>query len=469
MSAERTFLSRLRLSRFGKFHDRSIGPLSSQLTVLHGANEAGKSTTRALISQVLFGWDRKTAGTSHYGLEGENRKGSLTFEGPSGEWELARMERAGNQTSVTVHAGMPWDSAFEDLTSGLDKETYASVFAFDSDQLRALESKGEVGEKLTTAQSATPISPVEARKALSEEITQYTSSSQTATRSIPQLRKRITEVKQEIAELLSQERDRTEDQNALMELEARIVHLVTRLRDSERVLESENRVSAEIVSLLGQYREVGSELETQSGELAALELELDALEVDESALSVSARTLVLVASREDDERLVSEMGDARRELERLSLELSSNPLSGCRCDDSAQSALTQLAGREAKTQERINQRKAELDREVAQLEGNRAAAEVRLGDHAATPTRAITRDIIVALALASVGMLAVAVLAATGQTGFMWVPLGLSLLLVGYAIVRGIVAGGVTAGTSSAPDDLMRIERVRESERRVRC
>ena len=49
-------ISDLYLDGFGHFHQRSIGPLTEPVTVIHGPNEAGKSTLLAFIRTILFGF-----------------------------------------------------------------------------------------------------------------------------------------------------------------------------------------------------------------------------------------------------------------------------------------------------------------------------------------------------------------------------------------------------------------------------
>ena len=49
-------LKELHVEGFGHFRDHVVGPLNSSVTVLHGPNEAGKSTLLAFIRTILFGF-----------------------------------------------------------------------------------------------------------------------------------------------------------------------------------------------------------------------------------------------------------------------------------------------------------------------------------------------------------------------------------------------------------------------------
>ncbi|MGH2633288.1 MAG: ATP-binding protein, partial [Tepidiformaceae bacterium] len=49
-------IEHVHIDGFGHFSDRDLGPLDAPLTILHGPNEAGKSTLLAFLRTVLFGW-----------------------------------------------------------------------------------------------------------------------------------------------------------------------------------------------------------------------------------------------------------------------------------------------------------------------------------------------------------------------------------------------------------------------------
>ena len=71
-------IEELYLDGFGHFHQRTIGPVSGPVTVFHGPNEAGKSTTLAFIRAILFGFPARF--NSHYPpLSGEDTGGESLY------------------------------------------------------------------------------------------------------------------------------------------------------------------------------------------------------------------------------------------------------------------------------------------------------------------------------------------------------------------------------------------------------
>lgn len=50
------YLQRAHMTAFGRFIDRALGPFKPGLNVVYGPNEAGKTTARAFVGGVLFGW-----------------------------------------------------------------------------------------------------------------------------------------------------------------------------------------------------------------------------------------------------------------------------------------------------------------------------------------------------------------------------------------------------------------------------
>ena len=51
------FLRYLRIERFGRFHDKTVGPFDEHLNIVYGGNEAAKTTLAAFVGGVLFGWE----------------------------------------------------------------------------------------------------------------------------------------------------------------------------------------------------------------------------------------------------------------------------------------------------------------------------------------------------------------------------------------------------------------------------
>ena len=91
----------LHIEGFGHFHDFSLGPLDSNLAVVYGPNEAGKSTLLAFIRTILFGLSP---------LEGVTNTSHRCPEGDTGGASRLKMTRArairSNALPVPAAAGI---------------------------------------------------------------------------------------------------------------------------------------------------------------------------------------------------------------------------------------------------------------------------------------------------------------------------------------------------------------------------
>jgi len=66
-----------RIDRFGGVTDRRIDGLSPGLTVIHGPNEAGKSSALWFLRAMLFGYRRRNQTPSYHPVDGSARSGRL--------------------------------------------------------------------------------------------------------------------------------------------------------------------------------------------------------------------------------------------------------------------------------------------------------------------------------------------------------------------------------------------------------
>ena len=78
-------ISELFVDGFGHFHNYNVGPLESPLVILHGRNEAGKSTLLAFIRTILFGFPARNRQLHYPPLSGGNHGGRLTVLDDAGE------------------------------------------------------------------------------------------------------------------------------------------------------------------------------------------------------------------------------------------------------------------------------------------------------------------------------------------------------------------------------------------------
>ena len=95
------YLQRAHMAAFGRFIDRALGPFKPGLNVVYGPNEAGKTTARAFVGGVLFGWPEARGSRNAYKPRAASREGSLLFcDAASGE--VGRVSRVRRHRSRNV-------------------------------------------------------------------------------------------------------------------------------------------------------------------------------------------------------------------------------------------------------------------------------------------------------------------------------------------------------------------------------
>ena len=129
----------LHIDGFGRFADRSFGPLEHPVTVFYGANEAGKSTLLEFIRRILFGFPARRVGTNEYPpLAGGRHGGRITIATASGG--IIVIDRAPGRgdgpVSLTTDAGetIP-DGELPRLLGNHTRGVFNSIFAFTLDEL----------------------------------------------------------------------------------------------------------------------------------------------------------------------------------------------------------------------------------------------------------------------------------------------------------------------------------------------
>ena len=135
-------IEELFLDGFGRFNQRTVGPISGPVTVFYGPNEAGKSTTLAFIRAVLFGFPARF--NSHYPpLAGGRHGGRVTVSDSAGA--VYRVERyAGARGGLSVAAAngpaSGPESLLRRLTGNATPDLFRNVFAFSLDELQTAAS-----------------------------------------------------------------------------------------------------------------------------------------------------------------------------------------------------------------------------------------------------------------------------------------------------------------------------------------
>jgi uncharacterized protein YhaN len=149
--------SELSLERYGRFQDCTLRFAARQpdLHVVYGENEAGKSTTLAAVSDLLFGFPRRSPYNFRFDY-GLLRVGAV-LEGASGS--LVCRRRKGDAHSLVDGADRPMDDApLRALLHGQERDAFRLGFSLNQARLREggeamVQAKNDLGQALFAAGS----------------------------------------------------------------------------------------------------------------------------------------------------------------------------------------------------------------------------------------------------------------------------------------------------------------------------
>jgi len=147
-------IRRLHINGFGVFHDADLAELSPGLTVIEGANGAGKSTFLEFIRALFFGYQTGRNARTYPPLAG-GRHGGWT-EVALEDGRLFRVERGPRAPGraagrVEVSGIGNEDAPLETLTGHASRQMFENVFAISLDALAAGSSLGQVQGQLYAA------------------------------------------------------------------------------------------------------------------------------------------------------------------------------------------------------------------------------------------------------------------------------------------------------------------------------
>ncbi len=151
-------LQRLHLKAFGAFTDRSLDLSGGKegLHLIHGPNEAGKSTTLRAITQLLYGIETRTADDFLHRMAELRIGATLTNEKQS----ITLYRRKGNKATLLAEdekTALP-DDALAPYSGGVDVDAFRNLFGLTHDQLvqggqALVQGEGDVGQALFSAAS----------------------------------------------------------------------------------------------------------------------------------------------------------------------------------------------------------------------------------------------------------------------------------------------------------------------------
>ncbi len=129
----------LHIDGFGRFAERSFGPLERPVTVFYGPNEAGKSTLLEFIRRILFGFPNRRGGINEYPpLAGGRHGGRVTIATDAGE--VIAIDRAPGRgdgpASLTTDTGETLPAGdLPRLLGNHSRSVFQNIFAFTLDEL----------------------------------------------------------------------------------------------------------------------------------------------------------------------------------------------------------------------------------------------------------------------------------------------------------------------------------------------
>jgi uncharacterized protein YhaN len=148
-------LTKLSLEKYGGCASRElIIPKSAGLTVVYGANEAGKSTCLEAISDFLFSIPKNTQRGSFFGYDGMRIGASMLMADGS---TLTLRRRKGNGKTLADLSGTALDdTVLAPVLGAITRERFETLFGLNHETLRnggerLLHADGDIGRLIVEA------------------------------------------------------------------------------------------------------------------------------------------------------------------------------------------------------------------------------------------------------------------------------------------------------------------------------
>jgi len=284
-------IERIEIDGFGRFHE-ARWPFDAGLTVLVGANEAGKTTLLNALRALLFGFEATRDGRTWYPpLRGGRRGGRLVLQTAAGErWTVERHGERGGGGALAVRApngNQGGQETLDRLLHGADKDLFTNIFAFGLGELQTFSSLSADGVRGRIYGAGAGLGGTSAID-LERRIRQQLDGSflpRGSQRPLNQLLARIEELRREIADLARQPEEHAAAHRERQELQRRA-----------DTLRADARETRERLIRLTHLRDAGpiaAELSELTADLAAGDATLDGLAED--AVPVLDRRLAELA------------------------------------------------------------------------------------------------------------------------------------------------------------------------------
>ncbi|ACU74366.1 conserved hypothetical protein [Catenulispora acidiphila DSM 44928] len=159
-------LDRLDLVKYGRFTDHVLDFSAPGVHLVVGPNEAGKSTMRNAVTDLLYGIPARTTYGYLHGMQ-DLRIGALLRAGDGSELEIVRLKKIKDPLR-TVGDEVLDPRELQSILAGVTKDDFTDVFAIDHEELRTggaalLAGKGDLAKALFESRSSAQLTTLLAR------------------------------------------------------------------------------------------------------------------------------------------------------------------------------------------------------------------------------------------------------------------------------------------------------------------
>ena len=295
-------IERIEVDGFGRFSDARWS-LEPGLTVLLGANEAGKTTLLNAVRALLFGFEASRDGRAWYPpLAGGRRGGRLGLVTAAGErWTVERHGERGGTGALAVRApsgNQGGQETLDRLLHGADKDLYNNIFAFGLGELQtfaSLSAEGVRGRIYGAGAGLGGTSALDLERRLRQQL-DASFVPRGSQRPLNQLLARIEELRREVADLARQPEEHAA---AHREREA-LVTAATTLRQAAATARAELVRICQVRDAVPVVAELGEiESELTAGDVSLDELPEDAVPALDRRLGQLAEARATLAAVDD--------------------------------------------------------------------------------------------------------------------------------------------------------------------------
>lgn len=301
----------LSLERYGRFEDCELSFRQGEpdLHVVYGANEAGKSTSLAAVSDLLFGFPARSPYNFVYDYALLRVGAVLEDEGHS---FACRRKKGTAGTLIDAEDRLLDEAMLLAMLRGQTRETFALSFSLDQDGLRAggramVEARNDLGRALFAAGSGLT--------GVADELARLESEADAIWGQRAAARRSFTQAQRDFEAQTRAVRDQALKPKAWLDAKGAVA-------DAQQMLEEVQRRRDEVlaeVSRLERIRRIAPAVRLRSDHLAALAAHMDTIDIgpqrEHAAEAAMAEMEAASRARAAAQNLVNE---ARAQIEALS-------------------------------------------------------------------------------------------------------------------------------------------------------